>query len=175
MLISSPNLGEGNSMMQNEVKFRVLEKKARMTQLCEEASVQYLVTTGNRYQVRPDGEDGWWQITLLCREYVCSRVFPQAKTVGSHSSRHIYRPISEVHIVKILDEYGVEVAIPSICKPGDVTYVVISRETERFVNEFMLTKQKPDPVGHCSKSFNNPKKACLTNKDRYPLAQRKLG
>ena len=37
--------------------------------------------------------------------------------------------------MKILDEYGLEVAIPSICSPGDVTYVVISRETERFVNE----------------------------------------
>ena len=37
--------------------------------------------------------------------------------------------------MKILDEHGLEVAIPSICKPGDVTYVVISRETERFVNE----------------------------------------
>ena len=30
---------------------------------------------------------------------------------------------------------GIEIAIPSICKPGDVTHVVISRETERFVNE----------------------------------------
>ena len=28
-----------------------------------------------------------------------------------------------------------EVAIPSICKPRDITYVVIPRETERFVNE----------------------------------------
>ena len=37
--------------------------------------------------------------------------------------------------MKILDEYEVEVAIPSICKPGDVTYVVISKETQRFVNE----------------------------------------
>ena len=37
--------------------------------------------------------------------------------------------------MKILDEYGLEVAIPSLCKPGDVTHVVISRETERFVNE----------------------------------------
>ena len=27
-----------------------------------------------------------------------------------------------------LDEHGVEVAIPSICKPGDVTYVVKTRE-----------------------------------------------
>ena len=44
-------------------------------------------------------------------------------------------PIAEVHIVKILDEYGLEVAIPSICRPGDTSYVVISRETERLVNE----------------------------------------
>ena len=33
--------------------------------------------------------------------------------------------------MKILDEYGLEVAIPTVCSPGDVTYVVISRETEK--------------------------------------------
>ena len=59
MLISSPNLAQGNLMMQNEAKFRVLEKKVHMTQSCEKALFQYLVTTGSRYQVRPDAEDGW--------------------------------------------------------------------------------------------------------------------
>ena len=109
MLISSPNLAQGNLMMQNEAKFRVLEKKVRMTPLCEKAFFQYLVTAGNRYQVQPDEEDGWGQITLLCREYVCSRVFPRAIPAGT-----IIGPISEVHIVKILDEYGLEVAIQSL-------------------------------------------------------------
>ena len=47
-------------------------------------------------------------------------------------------PISEVHIVKILDEYGWKVALPSMCSPGDGTYVVISRETERYVNEIRI-------------------------------------
>ena len=37
--------------------------------------------------------------------------------------------------MKIIDEYGLEVSIPSICRPGDITYVLISRESERFVNE----------------------------------------
>ena len=37
--------------------------------------------------------------------------------------------------MKILDECGLEVAIPSISKPGDTSYVVISKETVRFVNE----------------------------------------
>ena len=41
----------------------------------------------------------------------------------------------KVHIVKILDECGMEVAIPSICRPKDTSHVVISREIERFVNE----------------------------------------
>ena len=58
-----------------------------------------------------------------------------SKILGAIPAGTIIGPISEVLIVKILDEYGVEVAIPSKCKPGDVTYVVISRETERFVVE----------------------------------------
>ena len=37
--------------------------------------------------------------------------------------------------MKILDEYGIEVAILSIANPTFTSYVVISREAERFVNE----------------------------------------
>ena len=44
--------------------------------------------------------------------------------------------------MKILDEYGLEVAIPSTCKPGDVIYVLISTETERFVNEIHTHEAK---------------------------------
>ena len=118
MLISSPNLAQGNLMMQNEAKIRVLEEKVHMTQLCEKALIQYLVTARNCNQ----------------RIYLFSRVFPQAKPLGAFPAGTIIGPISEVHIVKILVEHGVEIAIPSIGKPGDVTCVVISRETERFVN-----------------------------------------
>ena len=35
-------------------------------------------------------------------------------------------PVLEVHVVKILDGYGIEVAIQSICKPKDTSHVVIS-------------------------------------------------
>ena len=41
----------------------------------------------------------------------------------------------EVHIVTILDGYGIEVAIQSIANPENPSYVVITREAERFVNE----------------------------------------
>ena len=44
--------------------------------------------------------------------------------------------------MEILDEYGFEVSIPSICKPWDTSYVVISRETERFANEIHDHKEE---------------------------------
>ena len=141
MLISFPNLAQGNLMMQSDAKFRVLEKNVHMTQLCAKALFQYLVTAGSRHQVRPDGEDGWGQIAPLCREYTCSRVFTQAKPLGAIPSGTIIRPIQEVHVVKLLDEHEVEVAIPSVCKT-DVTYVVISTETERFVNDIHTREAK---------------------------------
>ena len=56
-------------------------------------------------------------------------------SIGSYSRRYNIGPVIEVHVLKFLDEYGLEVAIPSICKPGDTTYVVISRKTKRFLNE----------------------------------------
>ena len=95
-----------------------------MTQLCEKAPFQHLVTAGNRHKVQPDGDDGWGEITPLSREYTCHRLFPQAKNLGSFPASTIIGPISEVHNVKILDELGLEVAIPSVCSPGDVTCVV---------------------------------------------------
>ena len=67
----------------------------------------------------------------LCREYTCSRAFPQAKPLGTVPAGTIVGPISEVLVGKILDEYGLEVTIPSICKPGDGTYVVIQRNRAR--------------------------------------------
>ena len=61
---------------------------------------------------------------------------------GAVPAGTIIGPISEVLIVKILDECGVEVAIPSIYKPADMTYVVISRETERFLKEIHTHEAK---------------------------------
>ena len=79
-----------------------------------------------------DGE----HFLLLCVEnHLNSGSYPKTRASASLPAGTSIGPVIEVHIVKILDEYGLEVAIPSICKPGNITCVVISRETERFVNE----------------------------------------
>ena len=95
---------------------------------------QYLVAVGKTYKFRPNADDGWCAITHLCREYSSSRSYPKAQALAVIPEGTIVGPVLEVHIVKILDEYGIEVAIPSIANSPYTSYVVISREVEHFVN-----------------------------------------
>ena len=54
----------------------------------------------------------------------------------------IIGPVLEVHIVKILDEYGMEVAIPPMTNPTYTFYFAVSLETERFLNEIHDHKEE---------------------------------
>ena len=54
----------------------------------------------------------------------------------------IIGPVLDVPVVKILDGCGTVFAIPSIVKPAYTSYVVISRETGRFVNEIHDHKER---------------------------------
>ena len=62
-------------------------------------------------------------------------IFSEIPRLDAIPDRTTIGPVWEVQVVKILDGYGIEVAIPSIANPANTSYVVISRETKRFVNE----------------------------------------
>ena len=47
-------------------------------------------------------------------------------------------PVIEVQIVKILDQYGLEIAIPSLNEREQTSYVMISRQKSRFVDEIHI-------------------------------------
>ena len=51
-------------------------------------------------------------------------------------------PVVEVRNVKNVEEYGIEIANPSIDKPANASYVVLSRETQRFVDEMHDHKEE---------------------------------
>ena len=100
------------------------------TQLCEKAYFQYLVAAGNSTKFdQMETMDG--EITLLCREYTISGYYPNAQTLAAIPEGTIIGPVLELHIVKILDGYGIEFAIPSIANPTYTSYAGISREAER--------------------------------------------
>ena len=120
MLVLLPNLALGNNM-QGRASFRILEKRVQMTHLCEKALFQHLVTAGNCYQIRPDGDDGWRETTLLSREYTSSRVIQKTQALAAIPAGTIVGPVIEIHVVKFLTSMDLEVSIPSICKPGDIT------------------------------------------------------
>ena len=73
--------------------------------------------------------------SCVCREHSSSRSYPKAQPSAAVHEGTIVGPVLEVHIAKILEEYGIEVAIPSIANSTYTSYVVKSREAERFVNE----------------------------------------
>ena len=122
-------------MRENVLSFDGPASKIQLTQLCDKAYFQNLVAAGKQHKIRPDGDDGWRTITPLCRQYSISRSYPKAQAWAAIPEGTIIGPVLEVHVVKILDGNGKEVAIPSIANPMDTSYVVISRETERFVND----------------------------------------
>ena len=89
---------------------------------------------GKTYNIRPNADDGWRRLTLLCREFSSSRSYPKTKALSAVPEGTIVGPFSEVHVVKIIDRYCIEVAIRSIANPEYTTYDLIPREEKRFVN-----------------------------------------
>ena len=75
-------------------------------------------------------------------------------------------PVVEVRIVKIIDEHGIEIAIPSIARLANPIYVVISRDTECFVNGIHDHKEElrsSDEMFTSERGFNCSKETRAPN------------
>ena len=67
-----------------------------------------------------------------------SRTHPQSMFFAAILGRTIIGPVIEVQIVKILDLYGLELAIPSLNDRERTSYVMLSRGKNRFVDEIHI-------------------------------------
>ena len=178
MLASPPTQAFGNQM-QRSASFRILRKRVQMTLSCEKAVVQHLVTTGKCYQNRPDGDDGWVTMTFFCCEYFeFSSMALVAYPTGDN-----YRTNHGSSYCETSWRHGWQVAIPSICKRGDTTYVVILRETGRFLNEIhnhygevRSSKELLDNLQESKegKPYEESKVTVATSKLGQPSVRRKL-
>ena len=95
--------------------------------------IQYYVLVGWNKVQEPQREDGKAKLKISgCIHHIKMLWESMEKQLNSSGTAiragTMIGPVIEVHVVKILEEYGLEVAIPSICKLGDTTYVVICRE-----------------------------------------------
>ena len=81
LLVSLPTQARGNWMQEGALSVQTLEKKIQLPQLCEKAFFQLLVIAWKKYKIRPDGDDGWGEITPLFRECSSSRSYPKTKAL----------------------------------------------------------------------------------------------
>ena len=124
------------------------------------------------YKTIPDEDDGFGQLIPLCREFTIFRVNPQSKAFAAIPGGTITGPVIEVQIVKILDHYGLEIAIPARTEKERTTYVMISSKKSRLVDEVSIPKVELRSSAELF-SFKNLKEenpACHSRR----LASRKL-
>ena len=108
----------------------------------KKAFFQRLLIAGENNKIRPNEDDGWRTIAPSCRKYSRSRTYPKTEALATIPEGTTIGPVLEVHIVEILDGYGIEVAIQSISNPENTSHVVITREAERFVIEIHDHRQE---------------------------------
>ena len=85
---------------------------------------------------------GGEQILICAENTPVLNLIRKTQALAAVSESTIIGPVLELHVVKILDGSEIEVAIPSVANSMDTSYVVDSRETERFVNEIHDRKKE---------------------------------
>ena len=98
-------------MREKVLSFDEVASKIHLTTIMRKTYLQYRVAAGKQFKNRPNEDDGWGTITILCREYSISRSYPKAQALAAFPEGTIIGPVWEVHVVKILDGYGIELAI----------------------------------------------------------------
>ena len=132
-LVFPPTQATGNRTREKVLSFDELTGKIQLTQVCERnlLPISWETITKFDQMVTTDVEQ-----LLFCAQNIrfidiiqkpmLWQLFPKAQSFDQ-----FWKFIFE----KILDRYVIEVSIPSIAFPVDTSYVVISRETARFVND----------------------------------------
>ena len=105
-----------NDILWNQM-IRIASRTLRKSRIRRRNSFRTLHFSGSTWRkLLPCGN-----FSPLCRDHTSSRVHLKTKALAAFPAGTSNGPVSEVHVVKILDEHGKEGSIPSICKPGDTT------------------------------------------------------
>ena len=127
-------------------------------------------------KTRPDEDDVFGQIIPSCRENTFSRLSLQSRAFAAIPGGTIIGPVIEVQIVKILDQYGLVIAIPSPNDGEQTSYEMISRGRSRFVDESHMPKAEPrssaELLTECQKSEGG--ESCLAQSKTCPTTNKEI-
>ena len=90
-----------------------------------------------------------------------------SKTIGSYSIMHNYRTdFWGFYCEKFLTNMEWKLRFHQNAHLETWLTLWYPQKPSALWLKLLLTQQKPDPIGNCSIIFNNPKKACFTNKEK---------
>ena len=131
--------GIGKQLARKHSGLRIADRDDSVHKGLRRRIVPHRVSAGMNCKTRPDEDDGFEQIIPLCREYTHSRVRPQSRAFAAIPGGTNIGPVIEVQKVKMLDQYGLEIAIPSTNDRERTSYVMISRGKSRFVDKVHIS------------------------------------
>ena len=116
-------------------RFEELSSEIQITKACESAGFMRRVSIGMYYKTIHDVTDGFGGKTGACREYSLPHDHqdsdPTAR-IGGHTN---IDPVLQVKTVCCLDQYGIEIQVPSTSGDGSTSWIIMSRGPNRYVVE----------------------------------------
>ena len=90
--------------------------------------------------------DDFGDRTPACIEYTHLRADSDSRLFAAIRERTIIGPVPQVHIIKFLGKYGIEIQIPSTTSPMQTSWEVVCRGQTRFVEELRHLEPEPNPT-----------------------------
>ena len=97
------------------------------------------------YRTALDVDDGFGDRTLVCRECTSFRADSDPRIYAAIKQRTIIGPALQVHTVKCLGMYGIEIHIRSSNSSKKTSWLVICREKKSHVEWYLISSQDPIP------------------------------
>ena len=93
----------------------------------------------------PDADDGFGGRTPACREYTHPRQRANSRVYAAIPGNTIIGPVLQVHMVKFLDNYGIEIQIPCTVSQGQASWVIFMPRKEPIRGEFISPRSRTSP------------------------------
>ena len=128
----------GNRLRDTLQRFEKLNTETQFARVCGAAAFWELVSVGMRYKTVPDVDDDFGGRTPECREYTHPREHTNSRVYAAIPGNTIIGPVLQVHMIKFLDNYGVEIQIPSTATQDRTCLVIMCRGKNRYVENVSL-------------------------------------
>ena len=119
----------------HQERFERLSREIKVPQICESAGFMRKVSIGQYFKTIHDVEDGFGGKTQACREYTSLRDHQDSEPVAWIGGHTKIGPVLQVKVICCLDQYGIEIQVPSTKRDGSNFRIVKFSGPNRYVDE----------------------------------------